>query len=479
MKQKGMKIAACVLAGVIVFSGISFESDATGVSSVLPVAGLALVLGEGTSVTNMQIQKKSAEATTINPLTKNIIKDIGSSEPVTVSTVLGITKETVATVTDAESETKEPEVIAPPVIPEVPTVSGNTPVEPPAETPAPTPTPTPDADPSVSSNEVTVSSNEISVSENKLTEEEKEYSGLVIAKVDNYVNVRDDSSEEGEVVGKLYDKSVGTLLSEKDGWYEIQSGDVTGYVKAEYVVTGNDAVELAKKVGNRIATVTTTTLKVREQAGLDTTVLGLVPIEDELSVLEEMDGWVKVSIEEGEGYVSLDYVTLSTQFVKAESKAAEEARLKKEEDARKSAHAAAAKATSKPSKNSESGSKTPVISAGSSTGSSVASFATQFVGNPYVYGGTSLTNGADCSGFVMSVYNNYGISLPHSSGAQRSVGYDVGGLANAQPGDIVAYSGHVGIYIGGGNIVHASTAKTGIKISNANYRNVLSVRRIF
>lgn len=481
MKQKGMKIAACVLAGAIVFSGISFESDATGVSSVLPVAGLALVLGEGTSVTNMQIQKKSAEATTINPLTKNIIKDIGSSEPVTVSTVLGITKETVATVTDAESETKEPEVITPPVIPEVPTVSGNTPVEPPAETPAPeeTPAPTPDADPSVSSNEVTVSSNEISVSENKLTEEEKEYSGLVIAKVDNYVNVRDDSSEEGEVVGKLYDKSVGTLLSEKDGWYEIQSGDVTGYVKAEYVVTGNDAIELAKKVGNRIATVTTTTLKVREQAGLDTTVLGLVPIEDELSVLEEMDGWVKVSIEEGEGYVSLDYVTLSTQFVKAESKAAEEARLKKEEDARKSAHAAAAKATSNPSKNSASGSKAPVISAGSSTGSSVASFATQFVGNPYVYGGTSLTNGADCSGFVMSVYNNYGISLPHSSGAQRSVGYDVGGLGNAQPGDIVAYSGHVGIYIGGGNIVHASTAKTGIKISNASYRNVLSVRRIF
>ena len=112
-------------------------------------------------------------------------------------------------------------------------------------------------------------------------------------------------------------------------------------------------------------------------------------------------------------------------------------------------------------------------------GSSVANFALQFVGNPYVYGGTSLTNGADCSGFVMSVYNNFGVSLPHSSGADRSVGAAVDGLANAQPGDIVCYSGHVAIYIGNGQIVHASTAKTGIKVSNANYRSVLAVRRIF
>ena len=115
----------------------------------------------------------------------------------------------------------------------------------------------------------------------------------------------------------------------------------------------------------------------------------------------------------------------------------------------------------------------------SSIGSAVAQFAQQSVGNPYVYGGTSLTNGADCSGFVMSVYQNFGISLPHSSGADRSVGAAVDGLANAQPGDIVCYSGHVAIYIGNGQIVHASTAKTGIKISNADYRTILAVRRIF
>ena len=121
----------------------------------------------------------------------------------------------------------------------------------------------------------------------------------------------------------------------------------------------------------------------------------------------------------------------------------------------------------------------PKVSSDGSLGSAVASYATQFVGNPYVYGGTSLTNGADCSGFVMSVYKNFGVSLPHSSSADRHVGYAVGSLAEAQPGDLVCYSGHVGIYIGGGQIVHASTAATGIKISNADYRNPVAIRRIF
>ena len=106
-------------------------------------------------------------------------------------------------------------------------------------------------------------------------------------------------------------------------------------------------------------------------------------------------------------------------------------------------------------------------------------FAKQYIGNPYVWGGTSLTNGADCSGFVMSVYANFGVSLPHSSAADRHVGSAVNGLENAQPGDLVCYSGHVGIYIGGGQIVHASSAKTGIIISSASYRTPLSVRRIF
>ena len=301
-------------------------------------------------------------------------------------------------------------------------------------------------------------------------------------------------SEEGEIVGKLYDKSVGDFIKEENGWYKITSGNVTGYVKAEYCVTGKDAIELAKKVGTRVATVTTTTLKVREGEGTDSPVLGLVPIDEELSVVEELDGWVKVDIEEGYGYVSSEFVSLRTDFVKAESKAEEAARLKKEEEAREAAKKAAKKAEEKIAKEKASAaasanesaasteqpaSQAPVISSGSGAGSAVVDYAMQFVGNPYVYGGTSLTNGADCSGFVMSVYKNFGVSLPHSSSADRSQGYDVGGLANAQPGDLVCYSGHVGIYAGNGQIVHASTSKTGIIVSNANYRNVLAVRRIF
>ncbi len=318
------------------------------------------------------------------------------------------------------------------------------------------------------------------LADTEMAKEEQEYANLVIAKCNDYVNVRKEPSEEAEILGKLYDKSVGDFVSEADGgWYEITSGSVTGFVKAEYVVTGEEAIELAKEVRKRIATVTTTTLFVREEATTESRTIGMVPIEDDLTVLEEegLDGWVKVSVEEGEGFVSTDYVTLSTEFVKAESKEEEEARLAKEEAARKAANAAASKNKSQMAASSEA--DAPAASGGGGMGSSVANFALRFVGNPYVYGGSSLTNGTDCSGFVMSVYANFGVSLPHSSGAQRGCGYDVGGLGNAQPGDIVCYSGHVGIYIGGGQIVHASTPATGIKVSNANYRQILSVRRIF
>jgi cell wall-associated NlpC family hydrolase len=114
--------------------------------------------------------------------------------------------------------------------------------------------------------------------------------------------------------------------------------------------------------------------------------------------------------------------------------------------------------------------------AGSATGSNIAKYACQFVGNPYVPGGTSLTNGADCSGFVQSVYKAFGINVPRTSWGQGSYGREVS-YADAQPGDVIYYGGHVGIYIGGGQIVHASTQKTGIKYSPATYRSIITVRR--
>ncbi len=306
------------------------------------------------------------------------------------------------------------------------------------------------------------------------------FTNLVIAQVNNYVNVRAENNTDSEVVGKLYDKSVGDLLEEKDGWYKITSGNVTGYVSADYCVTGEEAAAMVDEVGTRIATVNTTTLKVRQDPSTDSPVLGLVPIAEELVVTEELDGWVKVSIEEGDGYVSDEYVDLRTDFVHAESKEEEEARLAAEEAARQAARkaAAAAAAAKKPS-SSGSGSTTYAVSGGSEMGQQVAEYALQFVGNPYVYGGSSLTNGTDCSGFVMSVYANFGVSLPHSSTSDRSQGAAVDGLANAQPGDIVCYSGHVALYIGNNQIVHASTSKTGIIVSQADYKSVLAVRRIF
>ncbi len=313
---------------------------------------------------------------------------------------------------------------------------------------------------------------------------ESMYENLVIAQVRKYVNVRSLPSEEGEIIGKLYNNSVGTYLGEEDGWYLIQSGSVTGYVKGEYCVTGADAAAIAEEVGTMYATVNTTTLKVRSDSSLEASVIGLVPLGDDLVVTNQVEGWAQVDVEEGTGWVSTDYVDFHIEFVTAESKEEEEARLAKEAKERAAAQAAASKSSTKStsgSSSSGSSSTTYTVSGeGSELGKQVAEYALQFVGNPYVYGGTSLTNGCDCSGFVMSVYANYGVSLPHSSKSDRTQGYAVdGGIDNAQPGDLICYSGHVAMYIGNGQIVHASNKKTGIIVSSATYRTILAIRRIF
>lgn len=337
-------------------------------------------------------------------------------------------------------------------------------------------------------------------------------SNLIIADVTNYVNIRSLPSEEGEILGKLYDDSVGRKHGEENGWYYIESGSVKGYVKAEFVLTGEAAEIRAKEVGTRLAEVTATTLKVRKEATTESAVLGLVPGGDILNVLEEVEGWVKVDVEDGPGYVSTDYVNVYTENVEAESREEEAARLKKEEEERRRAEEAAKEAlkqqqaANKPSSKPSSGSSTnsgsnsnagssvggsgnATTGSGSSTGSSgsenttdlgqqIADYAMKFIGNPYVYGGTSLTNGADCSGFVQSVYKHFGISLPRTSGEQGKSGRAVDGLDNARPGDLIWYSGHIGIYIGDGKIVHASNPKNGIITSNATYRTILGIRRI-
>ena len=459
MNKNSLRIAACAFAGTLALSGYHTSLQARiATPSLVPAAGIAVVL---------------EERATIQDLTQEVIQNIAYLESASgIQPNIVIASEKVAkaeTPAVDDNNDKKKKV-------EFRTSAGFSVLELSAN----------GIDKDIENQEAYAEE-----TEETTTEEEQDFSSLVIAQVNNYVNVRSIPSEEGEIVGKLYDDSVGEYIEEKDGWYKIISGKCEGYVKAEYCVTGEDAQKLAKEVGTTYAVVNTTTLKVRKEASTESAVLGLVPIEEELIVKEELDGWVKIEIEEGDGYVSRDYVNLRTDFVHAESKEEEEARLAEEAREREAARAAAQaaeearaeKLVQKQQQNqatTEAAINAVATTQGSQIGKAVADYALQFVGNPYVYGGTSLTNGTDCSGFVLSVYANFGVSLPHSSSAQRSRGYEVGGIANAQPGDIVCYSGHVGIYIGNGQIVHASSAKTGIKFTSpANYRQVLAVRRIF
>jgi cell wall-associated NlpC family hydrolase len=498
MNKYGTRIAACAILGTLSFSGYQTTLEAKIQSlSTVPSAGIAVVLDGSSTIEELQndVVQNIAYLESISGVQPNIIfaserASLGSAPVVArksdVRAVINsftdyYVDEVESTEEDIESEDNSVEDVL---------SAGFSATE----------TYDLDEDETETETEIETETEESSeeVEEETETEtesDEQDFSGLVIARVSNYVNVRSIPSEDGEIVGKLYDKSVGEFIEEDNGWYKIVSGNCTGYVKAEYCVTGEEAEALAKEVGTTYAIVNTTTLKVRKEASTDSSVLGLVPMNEELVVVEELDGWVKISIEEGDGYVSRDYVSLRTDFVSAESKEEEEARLAKEAKEREEARAAAAAAraenktvttedtTSKSEENQEAievANQVAASSEGSEVGKAVVEFATQFVGNPYVYGGSSLTKGTDCSGFVMSVYSNFGVSLPHSSSSLRSVGTNVGtSLADAQPGDIICYSGHCGIYVGNGLLVHASNSKDGIKVSSASYRQILAIRRIF
>ncbi len=273
------------------------------------------------------------------------------------------------------------------------------------------------------------------------------YTNLGIAQVDGNLNVRETPSTEADVVGKM-PNNAGCEILEQDGeWTRIKSGKVEGYVSSEYLLSGDAALTKAQEVRQTIATVTTTTLYVREEPNTDSTIITMMPLGEELEVIETLDGWVKINVDSDEGYVSSDYVDISVELAKAQTMT--EIRYGQ---------------------------------GVSDVRVSLVSYATQFVGNPYVWGGTSLTRGADCSGFVLSVFANYGISLPHSSVAQANCGRKIS-ASEAQPGDLFFYGNgsrinHVAIYIGNGQVVHASSPKSGIKISGAFYRTPVKVVRV-
>lgn len=273
------------------------------------------------------------------------------------------------------------------------------------------------------------------------------YTNLGIAHVDNNLNIRETPSETGKLVGKLTKDAACEILSVDDGWAHIKSGKVEGYCNTDYLYTGEEAVERGEEVASMIAVVNTETLKVREQPNTDSPVITLIPEEEELEVVDVMDnGWIKFLLDDEEAYVSGEYVDVEERLEKAVS-------------------------------------LTELLYGQGVSDVKVAlvQYAKQFIGNPYVWGGTSLTNGADCSGFTMSIFQKYGISLPHHAASQAQLGKKVE-LSQAQPGDLVFYAkngkiNHVAIYIGGGQVVHASSPKTGIKISSVNYRTPAGVRR--
>ena len=261
------------------------------------------------------------------------------------------------------------------------------------------------------------------------------------------LNIRQEASTDSEVIGILTNHNACELLEDAGEWYKVTSGKVTGYVNKQYLVTGDEAEAIAEQEIKTVATVNTETLNVRAEKSTEAAVLSQVGNSEAFTVNSVADGWVEISVDDSVGYISQDYVTLAQALPTA--KTIEQVKY---------------------------GDGVSDVRA------SVVSYALQFVGNRYVWGGTSLTRGADCSGFVMSVFANYGVSLPHSSGSQAGCGTSIS-ASEAQPGDLFFYGNgsrinHVAIYIGNGQVVHASSPRTGIKISGAYYRNPVKVVRV-
>ena len=336
----------------------------------------------------------------------------------------------------------------------------------------------------------------------KQTEKETDYyDTIAVSQVYNYVNVRKKPTTESEIVGKIYNNCAATILKEVDGWYKIESGNVKGYIKSEYFITGDEAEAKALEIAHVTATVTCPTLNVREGQGTDTTLLTQLPQGGVFDVEEYGDEWVYICVDgDIKGWVSMEFVKIDINFDTAITLEEEQAKLEEERKRAEEAAAAAeaarqaaaeAEAARQAAMKAEADKAAQAAKNASKTEKSslakkrqaVVAFALQYVGCPYVYGGNSLTNGTDCSGFTSLVYANFGYSLNRVSSDQQYNGIAVT-LDQLEPGDILLYSnggryiGHAALYIGNGQVVHASTPSQGIIVSNAFYRTPVAARRI-
>ena len=318
------------------------------------------------------------------------------------------------------------------------------------------------------------------------------------------LNIRKKGSINAKIVGKMKKGNIATVLKKGSEWSKVRSGNVTGYVKNQYLVFGDEIENFAKQNVKKVAKVQTETLRVRKKASTDSKIVTLVSEDDKLKVKKQTDDWAKVKVDGQTGYVSKDYAKVTYSFGKAKSmkqiqaeQEAKEAKKKAEEAARSksvsttsSGYTSNAGTTSGSTTGSAQTTKKASVSVSSSgtsaTGSRIASYAQQFVGNPYRYGGNSLTGGIDCSGFTQQIMAKFGYSISRTSSSQSGDGRAVS-TSNLRVGDLVFYGDggsidHVALYIGGGQVVHASNSapypRGGIKISNVNYRTPICARRI-
>ena len=292
------------------------------------------------------------------------------------------------------------------------------------------------------------------------------YDNLGISNVNNYLNIREEPKEDAKIIGKMTSKSAGEILEKTDDgeWYKIKSGPVTGYVKSEFILTGDAAKQEALEEAELMAIVSTDRLNARTEPNTESPIWTQISNSERYAVLKQLDGWVEIELDSTSAYVATDFVDVRYAL----NEAIKFTPIEDKPD------------TSKGGGKGSSGSKggvgsKPGNAAGSSKRTQIANYATQFLGNPYVWGGTSLSNGADCSGFTMSVMAHFGVSLPHHSASQANCGKSISS-SQMRPGDLVFYTNssgainHVALYIGNGQVCHASNARDGIKISTWNYR---------
>ena len=339
------------------------------------------------------------------------------------------------------------------------------------------------------------------------TATESKYANKAVADIysTTTLNIRKKGSINAKIVGKMKKGNIATVLKKGSEWSKVRSGNVTGYVKNQYLVFGDEIENFAKQNVKKVAKVQTETLRVRKKASTDSKIVTLVSEDDKLKVKKQTNDWAKVKVDGQTGYVSKDYAKVTYSFGKAKSMKQIQAEQAAKEAQKQAVQTTIGNESASTSSSNTSNSSTTsgstkassvqaakkasvsVSSSGSSaTGSRIASYAQQFVGNPYRYGGNSLTSGIDCSGFTQQIMAKFGYSISRTSSSQAGDGRAVS-TSNLRAGDLVFYGdggsiNHVALYIGGGQVVHASNSapypRGGIKISNVNYRTPICARRI-